>query len=727
MSSILDGNIGFGPYELDVRSGELRKGGTRIRLPDQPLQVLLMLLERPGEVVSREEIRSKLWLDSTVVEFDHSINAAVKRLRSALQESADKPRYVETLPRRGYRFIGQIETRVPVCPAVLERGNFGPPIIQIDKHPKTPGWRSWLVAVGMLVALGTALLFWFSPFRPKTEAVDALLRAVPFTTYPGYEILPSFSPDGTRVAFSWQQPGSNYPDVYIKLLGPGQPVRLSSAGGFGPAWSPDGRFVAFLRPVDLSHAAVVVIPAVGGQEREITRVTFDAAFIMFRYGWSIPAPFLAWSPDGKWLLTLHQKSSGKSQPHGIVRVSVETGAKQILTSPPPATLGDGGLALSPDRETLAFTQDSGFWARDIYIAPVSGDLLLTGQPKRLTFDNKAIAGIAWTGDGKYLVFSSLRTGRPELWKIAAEGGSHPVRLNLTDEEVSDIAISRDGQQLVYSHQLTDQNIWRASLNGQRVIGPRKFIASTRRDTQSYYSPDGKRIVFESNRSGNEEIWICNADGSDPVQLTYFGNAWAGAPRWSPDGENIAFAANAAGNWDIYIVSSGGGKPKRLTKDGADECWPSWSRDGQWIYYFSNRGTQTQIWKMRATGGPEIQVTRNGGLWSSESLDGKDLYYVNEQGLWMIPVAGGGEVAIDRSYYFAVAKNGVYYAAGGGPDSSLLTFPLYFLDFKTQTRRTVGVLPGPLGWNMDVFPDGQWITYSKLDHEGSELMLVDNFR
>src|SRR5690349_13812377 len=150
MSSILDGNIGFGPYELDVRSGELRKGGTRIRLPDQPLQVLLMLLERPGEVVSREEIRSKLWLDSTVVDFDHSINAAVKRLRSALQESADKPRYVETLPRRGYRFIGQIETRVPVCPAVLERGNFGPPIIQIDKHPKTPGWRSWLVAVGML-------------------------------------------------------------------------------------------------------------------------------------------------------------------------------------------------------------------------------------------------------------------------------------------------------------------------------------------------------------------------------------------------------------------------------------------------------------------------------------------------------------------------------------------------------------------------------------------------
>ncbi len=175
---------------------------------------------------------------------------------------------------------------------------------------------------------------------------------------------------------------ASHPDVYIKLLGPGEPVRLSSAAGFGPAWSPDGRFVAFLRPVDQWHAAVVVIPAVGGQEREVTRMTFDASFIVDRYGWPVPAPFLAWSPDGKWLLTLDQQSPGKSQPHAIVRVSVETGEKRILTSPPPATLGDGGLALAPDGKRLAFTQDSGFWARDIYIVPVSGDLLLRWKTRK---------------------------------------------------------------------------------------------------------------------------------------------------------------------------------------------------------------------------------------------------------------------------------------------------------------------------------------------------------
>ena len=219
--------------------------------------------------------------------------------------------------------------------------------------------------------------------------------------------------------------------------------------------------------------------------------------------------------------------------------------------------------------------------------------------------------------------------------------------------------------------------------------------------------------------------MCNADASHPEQLTYFGNAWAGSLMWSPDGENVAFMSNAAGNWNIYIVSSGGGKPRQLTKEGADETWPSWSHDGKCIYYYSNRGGQVQIRKMPATGGPEIQVTRNGGFWSNESLDGKDFYYVNEQGLWKVPAAGGEEVEVERSYRFAPGKNGIYYMKP--PDLWYGPFQLYFLDSKTHRRRTIGVLPGPFGWNMDISPDGRSIIYSKFDREGSELMLLENFK
>lgn len=723
----------FGIFELDLQGGELRKRGVKLKLQQQPFQILGILLERPGEVVTREEIQKRLWPQDTYVDFDNAINSSIRKLREALGDNAESPRFIETLPRRGYRFIAPVShpPRVFISASPPVNGlNPSPPQAQMLASPaEVHRTRPWLIAsaVASLLAFSAGLGFWLSRSHTDRNAGNTLLKAVPFTSYPGYEILPSFSPDGTRVAFSWQQPGDRHTDVYIKLVGPGEPVRLSRAGGFGAVWSPDGRFIAFLRPIDRSHTAVIVEASVGGQERELTRTVFAAGKITARYGWNIPAPFLAWSPDGKWLLTLDQDAPGLSQPHKIVRVSVESGEKHVLTSPAPDTLGDGGLALAPDGKTLAFTQDSGFWTRDIYVVPLTTEFLLAAKPKRVTFDNKAIVSVAWSGDGKHLVFSSPRNGKPELWVLAMDRRSDPLRLALTDNEVADLAVSRDGKHAVYSHPVDDQNIWSVSLHGQRLSEPHPLVASTRRDTQPGYSPDGKRIAFESDRSGSEEVWLCNADGSDPVQLTYFGNAWAGAPRWSPDGEKIAFAANAAGNWDIYVINSGGGKPMRLTHDSTDESWPTWSRDGKWIYYFSNRGRQAHIWKMRSTGGPEIQVTKNAGYWSDESVDGKVLYYMSENGLWKIPTVGGDARWIGPYFYFAAVKNGIYCAYVAGSLSLDPSFELRFVDSKTHQAKTIGTLPGPLGWNINISPDERQILYAKMDREGSELILIENFQ
>jgi Tol biopolymer transport system component/DNA-binding winged helix-turn-helix (wHTH) protein len=607
----------FGMFEFNAATGDLRKRGIKLELQQQPRQILGIFLERPGEVVTREELQHALWPADVYLDFDTAINTSVRKLREALGDTADSPRYIETLPRRGYRFIA------PVSRESLRFSGIqtGPPVPAPRKRGSRRFWLIALPAVG-LTAIAAGIMFWFS--GRGGGGATPLLRADPFTSYPGYEELPSFSPDGTRIAFSWWQPNQAWPGVYVKLLGPGEPVRLSGAG-FGPVWSPDGRFIAFLRPIDWVSAGVVVVPAMGGQEREITDISAGIDLIGDDTGGGIPAPFLAWSPDGKWLLTLAGKSPGTG-PHAIIRVSVDSGEQQILTAPRPNTWGDGGLALSPDSKTLAFAENSGFWAHDIYVVPVSGDLLFKGKPRRITIDRQDIGGLAWTGDGKSLVFSSGRNGKTELWRIRPEPGSSPVRVGLTADDVTDLAISRDGKRLVYARDLEDSNIWRASLKGEHVTGPANLIASMRKDIQARYSPDGKRIVFESNRSGTEEIWICNADGTNAVQLTYFGNAWAGTPTWSPDGNNIAFAADADRTWDIYIVSSAGGKPRRLTGEGADENWPVWSRDGQWIYYWSNRAGQGQVWRMQATGGgPETQITRNGALWSNISRDGKDLY------------------------------------------------------------------------------------------------------
>jgi Tol biopolymer transport system component len=397
-----------------------------------------------------------------------------------------------------------------------------------------------------------------------------------------------------------------------------------------------------------------------------------------------------------------------------------------LTAPGPNTWGDGGLALSPDTKTLAFTENSGFWACYLYVVPVSSDLLFMGKPRRISIDRKDIGGLAWTGDGKSLVFSSGRNGKTELWRIRPEPGSNPVRVALTADDVTDLAISRDGKRLVYARDLEDSNIWRASLKGEHVTGPAKLVASMRKDIQARYSPDGKRIVFESNRSGTEEIWTCNADGTNANQLTYFGNAWAGTPTWSPDGKDIAFSANADRTWDIYIVSSEGGNPRRLTDNRADENWPVWSRDGQWVYYWSNRAGQGQVWRMQAAGGPETQITTDGAYWSNISPDGKYLYYMNEQGLWRTPATGGKEIKVANSETFVPGKNGVYYVDRS--DELRSSFHLLFWDSKTQRTRTIGLLPGPVSsWNIEISPNERTLLYSKYDRQGSELMLVDDFR
>src|SRR5262249_20867700 len=162
------------------------------------------------------------------------------------------------------------------------------------------------------------------------------------------------------------------------------------------------------------------------------------------------------------------------------------------------------------------------------------------------------------------------------------------------------------------------NIWRGDLQGAHVKDAAPLIASTTYEARPSYSSDGNRIAFESDRTGHEEIWTSSADGSQTLQLTSFGNAWAGSPRWSPDDQQIAFDSNAAGTWDVYVIPAQGGKPVRFTEGPESSMRPSWSHDGKWIYYCASENSGPQIWKKRAAGGPGIQVTKNGGCDPLES-------------------------------------------------------------------------------------------------------------
>ena len=293
-----------------------------------------------------------------------------------------------------------------------------------------------------------------------------------------------------------------------------------------------------------------------------------------------------------------------------------------------------------------------------------------------------------------------------------------------------------GHRLVYQSGVLDTNIWRIpGPNAPKSkVEPQKLIASTQADGEPQFSPDGKRIAFSSSRSGDEEIWVCDQDGLNPVQLTWFNGPTAGSPRWSPDGRWISFDV-AKGNLDIYVVSADGGAPRQFTSGGSNNGRSSWSRDGRWIYFRSDRSGVSQIWKQTVSGGKEVQISKNGGREAFESADGKFVYWTrqDEPGVWRIPVAGGEETQVikqGRTALWALTGQGILFFDLDNPAGPLLNN----YSFATQQTTLVRKFPkdtrigfGPdIDTALSISPDGRWIIYTQVDQDSSNLMLVENF-
>ena len=582
-------------------------------------------------------------------------------------------------------------------------------------------------AVAVLGILATSFLL-----RRTGTSSPADLHFAPLTSNTGLELQPSFSPDGTRITYAWSVPPQKQPAIYVKLNGPGDPVNMTKdlPRVFSPVWSPDGRWIAALQDLG-SVGAIVLIPALGGQSRELARVTkadpsadacVSSAF-PFICGVASFGSVLTWSQDGRYLFTSAETAPGS--PPAIVRVSAESGEVQPMTSPPKDCAGDFGPAVSPDGQQLAFARFASIRTGDLYVARLSDGKLLPGRySKRITTEGADIHTPAWTPDSRELIFSSDRSGRRELWRVLATGGK-PVRLAGIGEDALDVAVSQDGRTLVYSRGHYSGSLWKIPISGNKGGEPVRVTATTARDKYSHFSPDGKRITFESGRSGVDEIWVSTADGTNAVQLTTFGRGISGSPRWSSNGRMIAFDSNVAGSFDIYVIPSDGGGPKQLTKNPSTDAIPSWSRDSAWIYFTSWRTGRAEVWKVRANGGSETQVTRDGGALAAESADGRYLYFVrggeDSGDLFRMEKDGVNATKLLSSVkgrLFTVFPKGIYFAAGSPK------VELRYLEFTTGSVRTIAALPGMP--HADVSSDEHWALYPQPAMSDTNLMVVENF-
>jgi Tol biopolymer transport system component/DNA-binding winged helix-turn-helix (wHTH) protein len=721
------GLIRFGVFELDRQSGELRKAGVRVALQEQAFQVLTVLLERPGDLVTRDELRQRLWPHGTFVDFEHGLNAVVNRLRDTLGDSADAPRFVETVPRRGYRFIAPVDTRVKERD-VSDRpggesghtradvGESGSGIRPRSKRP--PGNVIWLAIVALTVGMAVSpfvFRLWPSPRAP--------IRTTPFTTLPGQERHPSFSPDGNQLAFVWDGETGDNDDIYIKVIGAEVPLRLTThpAADRNPVWSPDGRQIAFTRASE-EGSGIFVTSALGGPERKIVplRASLDE---------SAAGP--SWSPNGQLLAV-----TDIAEPHGspsLFIVAIETRARRKLTAPPQDAVGDFAPAISPDGRTVAFIRVGA--AGGIYVVPVGG-----GEPRLLTSEQRWwVERLAWTADGRHLVFSSS-SGAPgsssSLWKVSASGGT-PERLAIGGDNAANPTISSRGDRLAYEQHLQDANIWRIEVptSTQSRRSMTKLIASTRHEAGPQFSQDGTKIAFHSDRTGTFEIWVCDRAGSSLVQLTSFGGPLVGTARWSPDNRHIAFDVSENGRSDIYVADVDASVPRRVPSETSDEMVPSWSPDGRWIYFASNRTGRLEVWKVPAAGGSDVQVTKRGGFAAFESKDGRFVYYskgVDTDGLWRVAVNGGEEgpvLAFPKAGlwgYWALVEKGIYFVNTDARPQPALEF-LSFSSHQVVDVAGLNGKPIPFESGMAVSPDGRWILYTQEDHRSSDIMLVENFR
>ena len=670
----------FATFEVDLQAGELRKGGLKLKLSGQPFQVLAILLEPPGKVVTRDELQKRLWPD-TFVDVDHSLNTSVNKIREVLGDSAESPRFVETLPRRGYRFIAPVEGAEPA------------------PQPAPPRGRSLRVPmlIGACVLLAGTGFFMYKRRQVSGPPMQRTLTRLTFDD--GLQIGATWSPDGRFIAYSSDRGGKF--DIWVQQVSGGDPVQVTKGLGHNwqPDWSHDGKYIAYRSEND--EGGLYIVPALGG-------VGLERKISSFGY-------YPRWSPDNSQIMFRAYPTWMVSD--GTFVMDVSRGTPQRIL----AEFGHGrnifviSAAWHPDGKRISFWGweqgvEPSFWTM-----PATGGHAIRSEitPEILKqfgdelanagdFESRMDLEFSWSASGEAIYFERAFRGSRNLWKMSVDPKTLKAtaveRLTTGPEYDTRLALSPDGRKLAFTGGTRRIRAWLFPFDAARgrLGGPGQAVTSPGVEAWAEnLSQDGTKLAYCSVRGGKWDLWTKSLSDGREAPIIADDNQRA-FPNWSPDGTRLAylrFDKSSPSNTQIMIWSSQNRQEEALTAPSTKVPLPfDWSPDGKRLLVTRENSDSHRwdIWVMpgivtESPRGPEARkITSHPTYYLSQphySPDGRWILFQasreipNVEGsIYVIPATGGHWTLISKSQpwddkprwspdgkkiYFISARGGIF--------------------------------------------------------------------
>ena len=673
------------------------------------MKLLICLSDQAGRVMTRQQLLDAVW--GQVVVCDDVLTRAVSDLRRALGDDSRRPALIETIPKHGYRLVGEIR---PVAGDVGAVGASDEPLPG-PAAPDRPAGRPrrlrgrLLAGVGLVLA---ALALAMVPHLLRDETGpphDAPIPAPdyrPLTSAPGLEFQPAISPDGDRVAYVR---GASLRETSIRLrdIASGRDVALTAASGdyACPAWSPDGAVVAFAR-ID-GDRGVYAVDAAGGTPRLLVRD------IVGREG-------LDWSPDGgtiAYTAVAHDDTAGR-----IVLLDPATRRRRALPGPDQATFGDSYPAFAPDGRTLAHVRVDAVGMGAIVLRD-----LVDGRVSVLPVALENVAGLDWLPDGAGLLCAGRDGGRSVLWRIDPTSGA-ATRLPCAGDLLASPSVAVATGRLVLASWTLEQNIAAVAVSDDPVRAgpPEPLVVSSRLDYGGEISPDGERIAFVSTRSGHEEIWICAADGQDARQRSACQGPAVTPPHWSPDGDRLCFAVHLQGRYTVQVGDLADGRIRTLPSASAEEIPLFWSADGRRIAVSAGAGRDWRTRWLDATTGERADFPPPRDDLIQPTPRGDRLYYIcaADGSIQVLTDNGRPRLVVPAPVWhgpgrtFAPGAAGVYFVRDDADGRNLL-----YQGFDADAAERICVLPPHSGYHLTLSADGRTLLFDLAAAE-CDLILYD---